>query len=211
MANVPFIEERLSPKITLGGKGGPAFNTRVATTGSGFSSVNRMWLYPLHRFDVTQAIRSKERFEEVRALFYICEGRATGFRYKDWADFEATQANSTLLVTDAGPWQLVRLYRHGSYTYLRPIAKPLGGTVDVFRTRSGTTIEIEPTIDFETGLVTITGHVAGDTYAWEGEFDVPVWFVSDVMEAVIDNKSKKLGLMISWPDIQLEERRLRNG
>ena len=87
-------------------------------------------------------------------------------------------------------YQLQRLYVFGSRTFTRPIYKPVSGKVTVFRTRSGTTTTITPSIiDLTLGRVTVTGHVGGDTYSWTGEFDVPVAFTSDMMEAVIENKN----------------------
>jgi hypothetical protein len=52
------------------------------------------------------------------------------------------------------------------------------------------TSTITPTIDYTTGQATVTGHVAGDTYTWTGQFDVPVAFVNDSMEAQIINKGR---------------------
>ncbi len=99
-----------------------------------------------------------------------------------------------------------RAYVFGARTFLRPIYKPVTGATFT-RTRSGVTSAITPTVATTTGVVTVTGHSSGDTYRWTGEFDVPVAFTSDMMEASIDNRSAGQ-FVISWPSVQVEEIRL---
>jgi hypothetical protein len=43
---------------------------------------------------------------------------------------------------------------------------------------------ISPSIDYTTGIVTISGHTGGDTYTWAGDFDVPVAFADDAMDDI---------------------------
>jgi hypothetical protein len=60
------------------------------------------------------------------------------------------------------------------------------------------------TVDTTTGLATIAGHVNGDTYTWVGEFDVPVAFADDNMEAeIIDNGGDEY--LVAWRSIVVEE------
>lgn len=197
-----FFEERLDDCYSFGATGGPNFSTTVNKTVSGQRYANRNWVYPLHRFDITEGVRSKEDFETLRAFFYNVFGRADGFRFKDHADFDATRAPATLI--SGSIYQLIKRYTRGVRTFDRPIYKPVSGKVTFFRTRAGVLSTITPTINYANGQATVTGHVAGDSYTWTGQFDVPVAFVNDSMEAQIINKGRD-GLLLQWPSIQLEE------
>lgn len=195
-----FFEERLSPRITYGARGGPVWNTQVAKTDSGFRSANRNWLFPLHRYDVSECIRSETDFEEVRSMFYNVFGQFDGFRYKDWADFLVTRDRSSVTVV-VGGWQLNRRYTRGIRTFDRPIYKPVDGTIVLY---DGGGSIIGGSVDPTTGVVT-----SGSTpVTWTGEFDVPVAFSSDIMEAEISSKNQDVGLLITWPQVQLEEIRI---
>lgn len=200
-----FFEQRLADCYTFGAKGGPMFSTTVNRSVSGQRFANRNWLYPLHRYDITDGVKSKSDFDAVRAFFYNVFGRADGFRFKDWADFDGVKMPATLI--SGVVYQLTKRYTTGSRTFDRPIYKPVQGKVIVYRTRAGVTSVIAPTIDYLTGQVTISGDAAGDAYTWTGQFDVPVAFVNDSLEAVILNKGRD-GLLIQWPAIQIEEIRL---
>lgn len=192
-----FLEERLSERISFGARGGPAFSTQVAKSFSGFRSANQNWVMPLHRYDISQCVRSNDDFEEMRAFFYNVKGQLDGFRFKDWGDYLATIANTTL-VASGGDWQLMRVYRKGVRTFSRPIYKPVDGTVVVY---DGANAPLPAVVDATTGLATVTGTPA----SWSGEFDVPVAFTNDLMEVEITSRNESQGLLMSWPSVQLEE------
>ena len=201
-----FFEQRLPEKFSFGAKGGPCFSTEVVKTVGGQRFANRNWTMPLHRFDVSESIKTQADFDQIRAFFYNVSGQFDGFRFKDWGDFTATAQPLTAIVTGS-TYQMTKAYTYGSRTFSRPIYKPTS-TATFTRTRSSVTTTITPSYDTTTGIVTVTGHVSGDTYAWTGEFDVPVAFTSDMLEATIENRSRASGFLISWPNIQVEEIRL---
>lgn len=205
-----FLDERFPDRISFGARGGPVWKTTRVMTHSGRRWVNREWDYPLHRYQVAQAVKTNADFEEVRAFFYIVAGAYEGFRFKDWSDFECTLDNSRLVLQAGSPtlWQLARVYRVGAREFVRPIYKPCASPApQVYRTRSGSTTLATATVDTSTGLAAISGHVSGDTYRWVGEFDVPVAFVDDELEAVIADKGDD-GFLMSWPSIVIEEVRV---
>lgn len=195
-----FFEDRLSPRITYGARGGPVWNTGVAKAESGFRQTNKKWLYPLHRYDVSECIRGDDDFEEVRSFFYVVAGQFEGFRYKDWADFLVTRDRSSITAITGG-WQLNRRYAKGIRTFDRPIYKPVDGTIVVYD-GSGTPMGV--TVDPTTGRFTS----GGTPVTWSGEFDVPVAFTSDVMELELVSKNQDIGVLFSWPTVQLEEIRI---
>jgi uncharacterized protein (TIGR02217 family) len=112
-----FFEQRLAECYSFGATGGPCFSTTVNKTTSGQRYANRNWVYPLHRFDITEGVRSKDDFDTLRAFFYNVFGRADGFRFKDHADFEATSAPATLI--SGSIYQLIKRYT-SRHAHLRP-------------------------------------------------------------------------------------------
>ena len=204
-----FFEQRLDERISFGARGGPMWRTQRVVTLSGRRWVDRQWSYPLHRYNVAHAIKTNADFEAIRAFFYTVSGSYDGFRFKDWADFTATRTNSRLVVAAGSPteWQLNRVYAVGSREFLRPIAKPCATPSPVvYRTRGGSTTVASATVDTTTGLATIVGHVLGDTYTWAGEFDVPVAFADDAMQAEIVDHGPE-DYLIRWDSIVVEELR----
>lgn len=203
-----FFEERLDARISFGARGGPVWSTSVVKVRSGRRSVNRNWSAPLHRYQIGHSIKSNADFETVRAFFYVVSGAYDGFRFKDWSDYQATQSNSYLTNKAGSPseWQLQRIYTVGARTYLRDIYKPVS-TITVRRYRAGWSDASDAVVDYTTGTVQFSSHLAGDTYAWIGEFDVPVVFTADEMQAsIVDNGAD--GFLVEWPSIELEEVRL---
>lgn len=196
-----FLEQQLPPRISKGAQGGPLWSTQVSINSGGARSANQLWSAPLHRYNVAHSVRDNETFELLRAFFYIAAGRANGFRFKDWTDFQATQANSRLTNITGSTWQLQRVYAYGASEFLRDIVKPLAGAV-VYRTRSGVVSVAAASVSTTTGIATISGHVAGDTYTWVGEFDVPVAFVDDKANWAALGTNL---MLMEWPEIMLEE------
>jgi uncharacterized protein (TIGR02217 family) len=203
-----FLETpRFPVEISFGAVGGPVWSTTIVKTMGGARSTNRNWEFPLHRYNISQAIRTNEDFEAVRSFFFNVYGMADSFRFKDYADFRANQLNSRLTLITGATYQLERIYVTGARTLARPIYKPLSGGI-VYRTRASVVTTATASIDTTTGIATISGHVGGDTYTWSGEFDVPVSFSTDQMEAQIQNRHPNGEYLINWPSIELEEVRL---
>lgn len=206
-----FLESpRFPERISTGATGGPAFSTTKVYTRSGQRYVNKNWEWPLPNYNVAQPVKKPADFVELRAFFYTIGGSFGGFRFKDWTDFtdeeDGTPGGIFTLVTGS-TYQMMKRYVFGAATFHRIIQKPVVGTVQVFRTRSAVTTNItgSSTIDTTTGRITVTGHVDGDTYAWTGEFDVPVALQNDDAVWTVLAGAKRLQ---EWPAIQLEGLRL---
>ena len=160
---------------------------------------------PLREYVLAYPPQDPAEVEELRAFFLAVRG-LDPFLIKDWSDFEATQQNTSLTLITGSVYQMNRIYVAPSRTAVRPIYKPKTGAL-IFRTRSGVTTDITGTssIDFATGRVTVASHAGGDTYAWSGEFYVPVYF-SDP-QAVFRVLSGSASRLVEWPDITLRESR----
>lgn len=204
-----FLEQRFPDNIARGSRGGPVASRLKAYAASGKLSQQFRWARPLHRYDVSHGIKTEADFEAVRALWYVVffGGPYQGFRYRDWADYKATLANTSLQLVSGDVWQLCRRYRIGAVSFDRPIQKPTPGLAVVHRTRSGVTTPLAAAVDSTTGRVTLSDHVAGDTYAWVGEFDVPVTFQDDAMDNIALDGVVSAELL-ALPSIMLEEIRL---
>lgn len=192
-----FLEtSRFPDDISYGGTGGPMFQTSIGMVDSGTEYRNQDWSLARARYDVGHAARVKASYDALLAFFYAARGRANGFRYKDWADFEATASQGVYAVIDSTHSQMYKRYTFGSYTYDRKIVKPYG-TITV---TGGT----GPTTDSTTGIVTFTG--AAPT-AWSGQFDVPCRFDTDTMDGTMIARSGG-SLVGGWTSIPIVEIRL---
>lgn len=172
-----FHEVQLEPRITLG-----AFTTKVwnrtftETIGGAFKQkFNRS--YRLKKMQLEYRPRPLSEYETLSDLFDVVLGnQKIGFRAKDWGDFALTQANSSLTLVSGSDWQVCRKHTSGALTYLHPIKKPVLDSLVIWRNGLA---EATATIDYTTGIATISGHSEGDTYTAVGEFDIPVTFETD--------------------------------
>lgn len=194
-----FIEERLLDCVSYGTAGGPTWLTRRVRLNSGIMRRNPRRSRPLYKYAVIFRNLLPDSHSEIIQAFNACMGGVHSFRLKDWSDFEATDEEFTTLGTGAEQEvQLTKLYTFGGQAILRPIRKPVDGTVEL--TANGT--PIPSSVDSTTGLVTFTAP-DGSVVAWSGEFDVPVMFSDDELQFSFDNRNAQ-GLFLT-ADVQLEE------
>lgn len=200
-----FLEQRLSQRIERGASGGPVNRGRqmVRTAGGRLRQVFT-WPEPLHTYTVSHGILGQAQLEELRALWYVVNFTPyEGFRFRDWSDFRATQANSRCTLITGSTYQLQRIYAFAGLEFIRRIQKPVAGAI-VYRTRTGAVTDASASIDTATGIATISGHVSGDTYNWAGEFDVPVTFSDDTWVQQLETMTGD-GALATMPTINLEE------
>lgn len=187
-----FFEERFPACVRFGVSGGPRFSTSSAMAQNGFSAKQRNWLYPLQEWQAAAGVQKESDFKQVRAFFYNVYGAFDGFRFKDWSDYRVQAGEGVIITRPDGAKQLARAYTYGARTFLRPISKPVEGTVAI--TGGGT-------LDYTTGIVT-----DGAPTAWTGEFDVPVEFAEDLMDVEVVNKQGANGeFFLSWGSLRLRE------
>jgi len=200
-----FLEQRLSQRIERGASGGPVNRGRqmVRSAGGRLRQVFT-WPEPLHTYTISHGVLGPAGLEEMRALWYLVNFTPyEGFRFRDWADYRATQQNSRLTLVSGSDFQLQRVYTFQGLQFVRRIQKPVAGVV-VYRTRGGVVTTATATVDTTTGIAAISGHTAGDTYAWAGEFDVPVTFSDDAWVQQLESMTVD-GAVASMPTINVEE------
>lgn len=186
-------------------EGGTRYIADQAFSQAGQRAFNLYSAEPVREYQLREPIRGAEEFEDLRAFFHATRG-VDAFLFSDPADKDLTLLNSSLTLISGSDYQLNRLYVAPGRTTVRRIQKPASG-LQIFRTRSGVTTNITAggaSINFSTGVVAISGHVSGDTYAAEGEFYVPVYF-SDPMAMFRLFGGPRM--LTEWPDITLRESR----
>lgn len=199
-----FLEEQLDPRITLGALTRKRWNRTLTDTIGGAFKQKFNWSNRLKWMSLEYRPRPLSEYETLSDLFDVVLGNQyVGFRAKDWGDFTLTQTNSALDFISDNDWQINRLHKTATAQYLHPIKKPVDASVTVYRTRSSVVSIASATVDYTTGIATISGHVSGDTYTAEGEFDIPVTFDSD--EWVTNLKVSTANLWLNPDTVVLRE------
>ena len=197
-----FHEVQFPPAIAYGATGGPSFNTTVAANLAGFEQRNINWPSARSKWDISTGIKSQSDMQAVIAFFRARYGKAYGFRFKDWADY---QGSGELIGTGDGTstvFQLVRNYVSGSFSYQRKIKKPVNATVKIYL--NSVLQSSGFTIDYTTGLVTFTtAPASGVLVNADFQFDVPVRFDTDDLAA----QASSPGVWV-WDSIAIVELRI---
>jgi uncharacterized protein (TIGR02217 family) len=173
-----FHDVRLPQDIEQGAMGGPGFYTNVTSISSGAEQRTIGWDRARLKWQLGYGIQNKEDYATILAFFYAREGRAYGFRFKDFSDY---QVDGSVFGTGDGSnrvFRLVKQYTSGDITKDRIITHPSavvlkadGVVID------NLTYDIEDfgIIRFHPGQAPANGAVL----TWTGEFDVPVRFDVD--------------------------------
>src|SRR5512134_1456897 len=197
-----FHEVRFPPEISYGASGGPGYLTTVVATASGHEHRNANWGAARGRWDVASGLRDRAHVAVLIAFFRARKGRAYGFRFKDWTDY---QGLAQVLGTGNGSlktFQLVKNYSSGGVIEARTIAKPIASTVKIYR--NGVLATSGVSTDSTTGLVTFTtAPASGVIVTADFEFDVPVRFDTDQMDVTIETYN--LG---TWGQVPIVEIRV---
>lgn len=194
-----FHEVQFPPDISYGASGGPGYSTTVVTTVSGHERRNANWADARGKWNVAHGLKKREQVAELIAFFRARKGRAYGFRFKDWTDYEAFAQLIGIGDGATKTFQLVKRYASGGEIETRVITKPVGGTVKVYR--DGVEAASGWSVNTATGIVTFTtAPGAGVQVTADFEFDVPARFDSDQMDITIE--TYQLG---SWGQIPVVE------
>ena len=198
-----FIEVRFPADIAYGSAGGPEYSTEVVITHSGYEQRNANWAQARARYNVAHGVKTQAQLDMLIAFFRARKGRADGFRFKDWTDY---QASGQLIGTGDGAskvFQLSKSYSSGTSAEQRIVTKPVAGTVKLYV--AGVLQSVGAyTLGLATGVVTfVTAPANGVAVTADFEFDVPVRFDTDRLAASIDAYGSH-----SWNDISLVEIRV---
>ncbi len=188
-----FSEQRLPHRLAFGSSGGVERRTDIVTLASGFEARTTPWAHGRRRYLVGGGARTLAEAAALTAFFEARRGRLNGFRFKDFADCQscapggAVGALDQLIGTGDGAttgFQLQKAYGGAPDTYLRPIRKPVAGTVMVAVGGVAAAFTLDPT----TGLITlVTAPAAGAAVTAGFEFDTPVRFDIDRLDVTLES------------------------
>lgn len=192
-----FHEIRFPANLSFGSVGGPERRTEIVTLANGFEERNTPWAHSRRRYDAGVGLRSFDDVERLIAFFEARAGQLHGFRWKDWADYKSCPASRAprfedqLIGTGDGvttAFGLKKTYSSGGVDYVRPITKPVAGTVVVGVQGDSQAEAVHFEIDIATGIVTFFDPPAEGVRVTAGfEFDVPVRFDTDTIQVSVQS------------------------
>lgn len=190
-----FHEIRFPANLSFGSVGGPERRTEVVTLQNGHEERNTPWAHSRRRYDAGVGLRSLDDVEALIAFFEARRGRLHGFRWKDWSDYKSCPASRAPFALDQvigtgdgvqRVFQLRKTYRSGHEDYVRPVVKPVPGSVLVAVAQDPKVEGLEFVVDPATGLVTFeTAPALGTEISAGFEFDVPVRFDTDHIQTSV--------------------------
>ncbi|OWU85315.1 glycoside hydrolase family 24 [Oceanicola sp. 22II-s10i] len=190
-----FHEVRFPASLSFGSVGGPERRTDVVTLANGFEERNTPWAHSRRRYDAGVAMRSLDDVEALIAFFEARQGQLYGFRWKDWSEFKSCRASREVAFGDQviaigdgvrDAFQLAKRYASGGAEYLRPVRKPVAGTVRLGVGGDALQEGVHYAVDPATGLVTLAEvPAAGDEITAGFECDVPVRFDTDRIQVSV--------------------------
>ena len=182
-----FSEERLPARLAFGSTGGVERRTQIVTLGSGFEQRSTPWAHGRRRFLIGAGVSRPDDAAALVAFFEARRGRLTGFRFRDFADNSAGDAVIGHGDASQRSFQLCKTYGEGPGAYVRPIRKPVAGTVQV--AVAGVALGDDAfAVDAATGLVTLSTAPAGGAIVTASfQFDTPVRFDADRIDVTLES------------------------
>ncbi|MDQ0506540.1 DUF2460 domain-containing protein [Xanthobacter agilis] len=180
--------------VALGASGGPERVTQVVTTATGREERNTRLADSRRRWDAGYGVKTLAALSQVVAFFEERRGRLYGFRWRDRLDHSSAPPGlvpsplDQIIATGDGAtaaFALTKTYGAFHAPYVRPIAKPVSGTVRV--AVDGTEQGEGTAFSTDTAggrIVFLDTHVpaAGAVVTAGFLFDVPVRFDTDFLE-----------------------------
>lgn len=184
-----FHETRFPAALSFGSLGGPERRAEIVTLANGYEERNSPWAHSRRRYDAGMGLRGLDDVAALVDFFEARGGQLHGFRWKDWADFKsckpsvAPEYSDQLLGhgdSETVTFQLVKAYASGPARYLRPIRKPVRGSVLIGLGGEEQREGVEYEVDYTTGVINFaTPPGQGGEITAGFEFDVPVRFGTD--------------------------------
>lgn len=186
-----FHEIRFPLDVSLRTGGGPERRTDVVMMASGREERNQKWAHSRRRYEAGYGVKSLNALSAVVAFFEERRGRLYGFRFRDRLDWTSALPGAVIAPHDqpigigdgaTATFALVKTYGAGFAPYVRPIAKPVAGSVrvavDGVETSAFSCDPATGLVTFAPGAIPATG--AAITAGFR--FDVPVRFDTDTLD-----------------------------
>ena len=211
---VSFHEERFPTNIAFRSSGGPERRTEIVTLGSGHEQRNARWQNSRRRFDAGYGVKNLDDLYAIITFFEERRGALFGFRFRDPLDWKSCPplkvptANDQAIGAGDGVRQsffLTKTYGSNAAAYIRPVVKPVEGSVLIAVDSMVQNMGSDYTIDHETGEVVFQSSnipaVATEVSAGF-QFDVPVRFATD--QLTINLAAFEAGDIPSIPVIEIK-------
>lgn len=227
-----LIGVQLPEDIERGALGGPRFNTTVLSLDSGFEKRNINWLDTRAEFDIGYGLLRKFQDDPASVdldldtlinLFYVANGKAHSFRFKDFADFEIGMENGVDLTSPqliglgddvTTQFQVFKRYAFagGATTHDRFLTKLVASTVRVYLDGVLQTLTTHYTVDADRGNINMvtapastggTGPSSEELLAIRTEYHNHVRFDTDALD--VNMEIFTAGSWPSFPVIELRE------
>ena len=176
--------------VALGARGGPERATDIVTLESGREERNSRWAHSRRRYNAGYGVKSRADMQAALAFFEERRGQFHSFLWRDGLDHSSNGGDGTpsafdqTLGTGNGvktAFQLLKSYGASFDPYLRPITKPVAGTVKV--AVDGVELSSGFSVDTATGIVTLSvAPAVGKVVKGGFLFDVPVRFDIDRLD-----------------------------
>lgn len=201
-----FDEVRLPTDVERGATGGPGFLTNVTTLSSGRESRVSLWERERGEWDIGYGVDTRENALAVRDFFLARRGRARGFRFRDWTNYETGDTQQGVTEDpDSGDttFQIAYTYEDaGGFTYTKEIKKPVADGFKVYL--DGVEQASGWTLDTTTGIITFASPPDyGVDITWTGTFDLPVRFDTDRIDIALTTRE-----VITFPSLTIVELKL---
>ncbi len=197
-----FYETQFPTDISYGSVGGPEYSTEVVITESGAEYRNIQWAHARAKYNVAYGVRDEDQLASLIAFFRAMRGRAHGFRYKDWTDFEGDDEPIGVGDASEDEFQLLKEYAAGSAAYYRTITKPVTGTTVIYF--DGVLQGSGWSVSTTTGIVTFTAPPGvGVVITADFEFDVPVRFDIDRLSVTLDDYGLQSAMDVPLVEIRV--------
>jgi uncharacterized protein (TIGR02217 family) len=190
-----FHEVRFPASLSFGSLGGPERRTEIVTLANGFEERNAPWAHARRRYDAGLGLRSLDDLAELLDFFEARRGQLYGFRWKDWGDFKSCRPSREVGHMDqiigrgddqTATFALQKAYASGEGRYVRPIVKPVSGTVRVAVGGVPRGEGVHWSVDPAAGTVTFASPPEAGAEITAGfEFDVPVRFDTDRIQVSV--------------------------
>lgn len=189
-----FHEILFPLEVALGASGGPERVTEVVTTATGREERNTRLADSRRRWDAGYGVKTLAALAEIVAFFEERRGRLYGFRWRDRLDHSSALPGNDISPLDQvigtgdgarATFALAKTYGGLHAPYVRPVAKPVTGSVrvavDGVERLEGTHFSV----DVARGEITFAADAVPPLSApvTAGfSFDVPVRFDTDFLE-----------------------------
>lgn len=188
-----FHDTVLPLPLAFGARGGPSRKTDVVALASGGEYRNSPQALSRRTYDAGAGLKSLADIQILMAFFEARGGALHGFRLRDPMDHRSGLAASIVSASDQQigigdgeqtVFQLIKIYADSAGSYVRPITKPVEGTVLI----AVNGISVTAAIDALTGAVTFdVPPINGAVISAGFQFDVPVRFATDHLEVSLEN------------------------